>query len=74
MSKKAVMLGQQIVDDFSKRNLDVALQVLSIAALHGYRDISWAVNKYKEQYKFVREIRPAIVSEQPKVVLSSEVF
>lgn len=74
MSKKAVMLGQSVVDDFSKRDLDVALQLLSIAAMHGYRDMSWAVNKYKEQYKFRRELPSQPVNNQPKVELSSEVF
>jgi hypothetical protein len=74
MSKKAIMLGQSVVDEFSKRDLDVALQLLSIAAMHGYRDMNWAVNKYKEQYRFVKKIQPNPISVPQKVGLSSEVF
>lgn len=73
MSKKAVMLGQTTVDNFANRDLDVALNLLSIAALHGHRDINWSIQKYKEQYRVRREIQPQITSTQ-RVELSSEVF
>lgn len=72
MSKKAVVMGQGIVDDFSNRDLDVALAVINIATLHGYREMSWAINKYKDQYKFRREIKPQPASKVIEV--SSEVF
>lgn len=68
MSKKAVALGQQVVDDFSHRDLDKALTLIGIATVHGYRDMSWAVNKYNSQYQFKREV------VQTPVKLSSEVF
>jgi hypothetical protein len=74
MSKKAVMLGQSVVDEFSHRDLDVALNLLSIAALHGHRDIQWSIKKYKEQYKFRREVAPPSITNPQKVGLSSEVF
>ena len=70
MSKQAVVMGQSIVDDFSKRNLDTALAVINIAALHGYRDMSWAINKFKDQYKFKREIS---IPNTP-ISVSSEAF
>jgi hypothetical protein len=75
MSKKAVTLGQSVVDNFSKRDLDVALSVISIAAMHGYVDMQWAINKYLEQYKVRREINylPKSNNVAP-VELSSEVF
>ena len=75
MSKKAVTLGQSVVDNFSKRDLDVALAVISIAAMHGYVDMQWAINKYTEQYKVRREINylPKTMNISP-VELSSEVF
>ena len=75
MSKKAVTLGQSVVDNFSKRDLDVALAVISIAAMHGYVDMQWAINKYLEQYKVKREMNytsnPVITTP---VELSSEAF
>jgi hypothetical protein len=75
MSKKAVTMGQNTVDEFSKRNLDVALSVINIAAMHGYVDMQWAVNKYQEQYKVRREISylPKSTNVTP-AELSSEAF
>lgn len=46
MSKKSIILGQQIVNDFANHNLDLALEIINIAAVNGYRDMEWAVNKY----------------------------
>jgi hypothetical protein len=74
MSKKAVLMGQTVVDDFSKRDLDVALQLISIASIHGYRDMNWAVNKYKEQHKFRIEVSQNQITNPQKVGLSKEVF
>lgn len=70
MSKQAVVMGQSVVDDFSKRNLDTALAIINIAALHGYRDMSWAINKFKDQYKFKREIS----TPSTPISVSSEAF
>lgn len=78
MSKKAVVVAQSVVDEFSKRDLDVAIRLINIATIHGYVDMTWAVNRYDDQYKIKR-----VVMEPPKVSLpmskktvelSSEVF
>ena len=79
MSKKAVETGQKVVDEFANRDLDLALELIGIASMHGYRDMQWAVNKYNEQYKCRRVVAPTTISTQPKVTaqkveLSSEVF
>jgi hypothetical protein len=74
MSKQAVISGQSVVDEFSKRNLDVALELINIASLHGYRDMNWAIARYKEQHRFRRESSPQPVTNPQKVGLSSEVF
>lgn len=51
MTKAAVIHAQPALDEFSNRNLDVALKVLEIASIHGYEDITWAINNYKKDYK-----------------------
>lgn len=51
MTKTAVISAQSNIDAFSGRNLDVALKVLEIAAVNGYRDITWAINNYNKDYK-----------------------
>lgn len=49
MSERAVTSGQDIIDNYSSRNLDVALDILKIAAINGYRDLQWAVNTYEKE-------------------------
>lgn len=50
MTKAAVIHAQPTLDNFSNRNLDIALKVLEIASVHGYEDINWAINTYKKDY------------------------
>lgn len=51
MTKQAVVVAQSRLDEFSNRNLDIALKVLEIASVNGYRDITWAINTYNKEYK-----------------------
>lgn len=48
MPKKAVTVAQQVIDSYSQHNLDVALKLLQIATIGGYRDITWAINSYEK--------------------------
>ena len=48
MSELSVRKGQDIVDAFSNYDLDVALDVVEIAALNGYRQMEFAVKRYTE--------------------------
>ena len=75
MSVKCVTVAETVVDDFSNHNLDIALKLLEIASVHGYRDIQWAINKYNQEFRVSYSTSP----EVRKVVtnnsqLSSEVF
>lgn len=71
MSKKAVVSAQAIIDEFSQHDLDIALKVLDIATINGYRDMSWAVNTYKKDYNIQYHIKPVQTSP---VELSSDKF
>ena len=52
MTKQAVISGQRALDAYNTtRDLDVALKIIEIAALNGYRDITWAINTYNKDYK-----------------------
>lgn len=70
MTKAAVEAGQKTIDEFTHRNLDEALDILTIAAINGYRNIEWAINKYKEANKNKMPTQ----SQRKGVVLSTEVF
>jgi hypothetical protein len=72
MSKKAVIAAQNVVDNFSNRNLDIALKLLEIASINGYRDLEWAINVYKRQHTITYKV--ASTSAPRSTELSSEVF
>lgn len=46
LTKAAVVHAQTAIDQYSNRDLDVALKILEIASVNGYRDITWAINSY----------------------------
>jgi hypothetical protein len=79
MHKSTVISAQNVIDNFSQRNLDVALKVLEIALINGYRDMTYAVNNYKrnytEHYRMVTN-PPVVKREEPRVTkrLSDEIF
>lgn len=79
MTKAAVIAAQGNIDKFSNRNLDIALKVLEIATINGYRDITWAINNYNKDYKVGYNVAPQQTSSAASTPptrkrLSSEVF
>jgi hypothetical protein len=76
LSKKAVSLFQRDVDTFANGDLDVALKVLEIATVGGYREASWAIEKFNKDYanQFRRRYVVPTTSPTRNVVVSDEVF
>lgn len=78
MSKKSVELGQKLIDSYSNRNLDLAIELLDIASINGYRDIQWAINSYEENLKKKVSRAPLILNKEfeikKKIDLAQEVF
>jgi hypothetical protein len=76
LSKKAVSLFQRDVDTFANGDLDVALKVLEIATVGGYREASWAIEKFNKDYanQFRRRYVVPTTSPIRNVVVSDEVF
>ena len=60
MTKQAVISAQNNLDTFANHNLDIALKVLEIATINGYRDITWAITSYNKDYKTVYKMAPPI--------------
>ena len=75
MSKKQVTVAQQVIDNFSNRNLDLALKIIEIATVNGYKDMTWAINNYKRDYNVSYQITasPQVVDDTPPSV-SDEIF
>lgn len=72
MSKDAVIEGQKIIDAFCNRDLDLALDLLKIASIGGYRDINWAINDYNKNHRLYKT-QPILENPTP-IKLSEEVF
>lgn len=50
MNSEAILVAEETIDNFCNRNLDLALNIIRIATLNGYRDMSWAIKSYKKDY------------------------
>lgn len=77
LSAKAIALFQQGVDNFAKGDLDLALKIVDIATINGYRNVDWAINVFQKDYAkdFYRTYTPVEPnSKLVKVQVSSEVF
>lgn len=46
LSNRAIEIFQETVDNFANHNLDLALTIIDIASVNGYRDANWAINLY----------------------------
>lgn len=76
MTDAAIISAQKTLDDFTKRDLDLALEILNIAAINGWKDIQWAINKYndmKVNKTNLNNTQTKNINNQP-IVLSEEVF
>lgn len=76
MSKKSVIHAQRTIDEFTGRDLDIALKLLELASINGHRDIDWTIDLYKKQhvvnYK-VFSFNPG-KTQKETVKVSDEVF
>lgn len=50
LSKKAIRIFQDTLNDYTKGDLDVALEIVKIATIQGYRDCTWAINTYEKDH------------------------
>lgn len=78
LAKAAVINAQQVVDGFANGYLDVALKLIQIATIHGHREMMWAVDAYKRDYK-INFLKPQqavapVVPVSTEVKVSEEVF
>ncbi|MGN1153244.1 MAG: hypothetical protein ACI4S3_04380 [Candidatus Gastranaerophilaceae bacterium] len=75
MTKQAVISGQRTLDAYNTtRDLDVALKIIEIAAVNGYRDISWAINTYNRDYKGKFPIASNNTNFEPQPVQVGKAF
>ena len=51
MSAASVRDGQDIIDKYTNKDLDIALRIVEIGAINGFRDLTWAINTYEKQVR-----------------------
>ena len=82
MTKVHVLEGQKVMDQYNKeKDLDLALYILKIATLGGYRDMTWAINEYEKKSKNNSNIGVGVIPQinvpvkKPKIIVDkNEVF
>lgn len=77
MSKTAVQEGQDVVDNYTQKDLDLALEILKIGATNGYRDLSWAITRYEQKapnHHTPYVERPVVAAEKADIEFSDEVY
>lgn len=68
LSKRAINVFIQSVDNYAQGDLDLALKIIDIATINGLRDCQWAINTFEKDYKkeFYKERKQRIVQDQPQ--------
>lgn len=77
LSKRAIIVFQRDVDEFARGDLDLALKIIEIATINGWRCAEWAINTFKKDYAkdFYANYAQVVPSApQRSVSLSDEVF
>lgn len=75
LSPSAVRAFQRTIDEYAKGDLDLALKIIEIATVHGYRDGIWAINVFKKDYE--KDWNKKYIKAAPttrKAKLEGEVF
>ena len=77
LSKRAIIVFQRDVDEFARGDLDLALKIIEIATINGWRCAEWAINTFKKDYAkdfYANYTQVAPSVPQRSVSLSDEVF
>lgn len=73
LSRSAIKIFQDTLNNYTKGDLDLALRVVQIATVQGYRDCQWAINMLEESEKRKKASnRTAIRVTEQSVVDKSE--
>lgn len=75
LSKTSVKVFQDTLNTYTEGNLDLALRIVQIATVQGYRDCQWAINLYEKDEKYrAHVVRVTAQEVATKDQLSDEVF
>ena len=78
MTKVHVLEGQRVIDEYTKKDLDMALEIVKIATMGGYRDMTWATSEFEKKFKkdfdsmYNKDVSNPV--QKPRLRMSEEVF
>ena len=55
LSKSAIKIFQDTLNNYTKGDLDVALRIVQIATVQGYRECQWAINMFEDSERKKRK-------------------
>ena len=78
MASASVIEGQKVIDRYTNKDLDIALEILKIATINGWRDMTWAIDKfeknYRQRYQAPQNLQANAPIERPQVEFSDEEY
>lgn len=75
LSKKSIQIFQKMIDSYCNHDLDLALNIITIATINGYRDATWAINTWEKDKSFnYRLYSYSSKLGQQSIKVSDEVF
>lgn len=66
LSKKTIEMFQNTLSDYTKGDLDLALRLVKIATIQGWKDCEWAIKSYEQDQEYTKknELRKPRVTDQ----------
>lgn len=74
LSKASIKVFQDTLNNYTKGDLDLALRIVQIATVQGYRDCNWAINVYEKESKPRQAVRVTEQEVASKDNLSDTIF
>lgn len=74
LSKASIKVFQDTLNNYTKGDLDLALRIVQIATVQGYRDCNWAINLYEKESKPRQNVRVTEQEVASKDNLSDTIF
>ena len=68
LPKQAVILGQQVVNDFAPNDDVMQQKILNNAIINSYRDLSWAVNNIKRENPYYQPSKVTAATSKSSMI------
>ena len=69
LSKMSIKTFQDTLNEYTKGDLDVALSIVKIASIQGYKDCNWAINTYERDLSIKKKNETLLNSRLPRVTM-----